>query len=215
MEKMNDNEILTVMLSEYKTLRSELTTIFNRELQFFTILVSTLGIIYSIIFSQIIYDLIFFIPLIVYPLFLKYRYGTYSVKKMGEYLLELEEKIKQSFSDPSKQDQIKREGWQNRWENIENKNTAIKKYDILPKCILFFGIPIFVAWLYSLLATYFLFIKVDAINYTKLPNYVYPIIFLICSYLIYKTIKFFYYWDPDKNGELEGLLKYIISSDLE
>ena len=144
-------------MMEYTALRAELVSIFNRETQLFTLIVTALGVVYGIIFASGFFDLILFIPILIYPLALKYRYGTFSVKMIGDYLEKrTEEQIKIIINDPRLTNELKWKGWQHYWNdpnepicNEVKKNKT--EYDLKPKYILFVFIPLILAALYSLL----------------------------------------------------------------
>ena len=160
---INNKGLLDVMIMEYKSLRGELISIFDREIQLFTIIVSALGVIYGIIFSGGFYDLILFIPLIIFPLALKYKFGTYGVMRMGKYLLKLENGIKNLINNNEKNNTVGKInwiGWQHYWEWEGNKENKIKYYekegnvilyDVSSKWLLFIIIPTGLAFLYSMI----------------------------------------------------------------
>jgi len=90
------------------------------------------------------YDLILLVPIIFFPLALRFQYENYGIEKTGEYLIEVEKQIKMIVRNPSW------EGWQNHWENLgTEKDWSILIYDIFSKWLLFILIPVGIAIFYS------------------------------------------------------------------
>jgi hypothetical protein len=157
-EPINGSDILDVLIMEYNALRDELVKIFDREVQIFSIVISALGVIYGIIFAEKIYDLILFIPILISPLALKFKYGTYAVGRLGKYLFNIDNNIRAIIKSDEEKYNIKWIGWQHywEWEDItENKKVFFQKegnvtiYDVSSKWLLFIIIPVFIAFLYS------------------------------------------------------------------
>ena len=87
------DDILEVMVTEYKVLRGEMYKKFDHQIRIFAIVFSVLGVIYGIAFA---YEniLILFIPIIIFPLGLRFQYSVRGVVILSDYLKKLENQIK-------------------------------------------------------------------------------------------------------------------------
>ncbi len=140
----NDENALDVLLTENQMLRDQLTKGRDNELKILSIVVTAYAVIYGIIFSNGVFDLVYVIPLIIIPLAQKFRYETYAVMLMGDYIIKLEKKTSSLIKDP---DYL---GWQHYWNRYNDEKVKLFR-DIIPKMLIFVYIPIFFAFFYSLL----------------------------------------------------------------
>jgi len=208
------NNALDVLLTEYRVLRDGLTKNFDHEIQIFTIVISILGIIYGIIFAYKVYDLLLFIPIIILPLALKFKYKwDGGVKKFSEYLSQIEEQIKKIIENQNKEWTGFQHFWHNKeWKNERNK--IIKKYDLSSKCLIFVFIPVGVSFLYSLIiiCTYIksffnclpdlshLFFRgnsqIKILQSTNLSFLVHLFLIVGYTYVLYRIIRHYYNHKP-------------------
>ena len=164
MSKKNDTDektnFLNILLKEYEMSRMEINSHFDREIRIFIIVISALGIIYGIIFSQGIYDLIYFIPVLIYPLHCRYRYSVYANSVINDYLIKIEDQIKELTKNKDWT------GWNHFW-NDKNKEQErlefIKTYTISPRCFLFILIPAGISSSYSLIICISYFLNFNSI----------------------------------------------------
>lgn len=152
----NNNQFLDVLLTEYKTLREELKTKFINQLTIFGMIVSALGVSYSIIFQfNYAKDIVILIPIITISLGLRAQHYNYGVTLLNEYVKTLETRINYILYDGKNKKELKSYdkwvGWQHYWEyrnkdiNKNNKIDIVKINDALPKFLIYFFIPFVVA----------------------------------------------------------------------
>lgn len=147
---------LSVFLTEYNNLRSELVTKFDHQIKIFSIIVAALGASYGLIFRYHVYDLILLIPVLFFVLGLRFQYENYGVEKIGEYLIKLENQMRLVTRNSNWA------GWQHYWKYKLDENTGnrcgyefLEKYkkifffDVLAKWALFIAIPMVIATFYS------------------------------------------------------------------
>ena len=196
-----NNDSLNVLLTEYQTLRSELNKVSDREIQIFTIIISALGISYGIIFSQNIYDLVIFVPILIYPLYRRFRYGRYAITLFNRYLIIIEDQIKKLTKN---KDWI---GWEHFWEDKKEEKERqkfIKTYTISSRLFLFILIPVGISLLFSLfICISYIFNYNSIINFTRLHPLIHFILIIIYAYILFRALLLYY------NKEPKGLI-YLI-----
>jgi len=194
-ETYEKTNYLNVLLKEYEMSRMEINNHFDREIQIFMITISALGIIYGIIFSQGIYDLVYFIPVLIYPLYCRYRHSVYSNSVINAYLIKIEDQIKKLIQNKEWT------GWNHFWKD-ENKKKGregfIKRYTVLSRCLIFILIPGGISSLYALTLCISYFFNYNSIfRFTKLPYpFVHLILFIFYTYIILKTLFSYYRKEP-------------------
>ena len=144
-----EDNILKVLLTEYTALREELKSKFINQLTIFGIIVSALGVSYSIIFQyNYAKDIVILIPIITISLGLKAQHSNYGVKLLGEYIKALENRIfTYLYSDLKKEDFKLNQmwvGWQHYW-NKRQDQSIVNINDALPKHLIYFIIPFGIA----------------------------------------------------------------------
>jgi len=140
------DDVLEVMITEYKILRDEMYKNFDHQIRIFAIVVSALGVIYGIIFAnKDAYDLFLFIPLISIPLFLRFEFSVKGVIIYGKYLEILENQIKKINN---KKDWKCWTGYQNYYEK-EHSYLIDKIYDFSARWLMFIFMPMVIAIWYS------------------------------------------------------------------
>lgn len=183
---------LEVVLTEYKALRDELRDKFRFHLQIYSIFISSLLIVYGLIFSNKTYDLLMAIPIFSFAIFLRFLMEQESIHKISNYIeAEIEEK-----KIPMLIGKINKEqegefiytnlwmGWQHFWK--ETPHTRFFRHSSL---LIFLGISVLPALFYS--AYNILCNLLGMLAVTKLPMII-NVIFLVFNFLLayYMALKF-------------------------
>ena len=130
------DDVLEVMVTEYKVLRNELYKIYDNQIRTLAVVVSALGIVYGIIFTDYynLSKLFLIIPLIIFPFGLRFQYASRGAVILSNYLEHLEAQIKR------KKHHLEWQGWigfQNYYMVNEHSKTIDRIYDALPKFLIF------------------------------------------------------------------------------
>ena len=137
----NDLEVMTM---EYKVLRDELYKIYDIQLKILTIVGSGLGLLYGIAYHyNVLQYIIYLTPIILTPLGLKFQYNSMGAVYLSDYLKEeLEEKLA-TLTTTTK--------WIGYQHYYDTKRRLWKDilFDGIPKWLIFIGIPMGLAFLYS------------------------------------------------------------------
>ncbi len=146
---VEEDNYLEVMLTEYKELRDELKTKFVNQITIFGLIVSSLGVSYSIIFQyEYAKDIVILIPFITICLGLRAQYSNYGVKLISEYVRALEDRIFNYLYPVLDEKKIKSEllwvGWGHYWKKRKRQSIVLIN-DALPKLLIYFLIPYLIA----------------------------------------------------------------------
>jgi hypothetical protein len=141
------DDVLEVMVTEYKVLREELYKIYDHQIRIFAIIVSALGLIYGIVIAnENARNLILLIPIIFFPLGLRFQYTARGAVILSEYLKRLESQIEKK---KEKSDWKGWVGFQNYYMSEKHSKLIDYIYDASARWLMFIVMPMGIAVWYS------------------------------------------------------------------